>query len=111
MTIERVDAGQYDGGANMQRGASKVSEDIATKLNEIIDAVNLNTAEVQAGSETLAAATSVVVTFPTAFTATPKVVATAQGNFNVWITGKSATGCTINVSAAYTGDIDWIASV
>jgi hypothetical protein len=52
-----------------------------------------------------------VVTFATAFTSAPKVVATAQGNVNVWVTGISTTGCTIHTSAAYTGDVDWIAAL
>jgi hypothetical protein len=114
--LSNIDNQWFAGGAHVTDTISdsdlaEILNAIIDKTDEIIDVVNAVPAEIQAGSETFAGAASAAVTFATAFTSAPKVVATAQGNVNVWITAITTTGCTINTSAAYTGDVDWIASL
>ena len=36
------------------------------------------------------------------------IATTPPDNVNIWITSKTATGFTINSSAALTGDVEWM---
>lgn len=62
------------------------------------------------GVESLSSETTKAVTFDVPFPEFCEVIIlTPEGNVNCWVTGKSRTGFTINMSTSYTGDVYWIA--
>jgi hypothetical protein len=107
MTISRMTADQLDGGANVTR--FNAPNDIVTKMNEVVDAHN----GIQSGSEAVSAAADLVVTFPVAFASVPRVVATANkaAGAVTHIDTVSETGCKIYFTGAFTGTVDWIATI
>ncbi len=108
MAITLIDRNYFEGGGHITDTIS--NRDLAEIINELINKANSIPDKIQSGIAAVAGATFVDVTFPVAFAAAPKVNATAEGNYNVWVTNRAAASCRINFSAAYTGNVNWIAT-
>lgn len=111
-----IDKNHFAGGSHITDTIS--DEDLAELINrlqdktdEIIDKVNTMPDSMETQTVTVAGAAFVNVTYTGTYAVAPKAIAVAKGNVNVWISNETTTGCRVNFSAAYTGDVNVLASL
>jgi len=114
--LSNIDNQWFAGGAHVTDTISdsdlaEILNAVIDKTDEIIDKLNVTPDATQRGSAVFAAVDTVAVTFATAFASTPKIVVTPNGNVNTYVSAKSTAGFTVKTSVAFTGVVDWIATL
>lgn len=85
----------------------KVERDVEFTQDVTVGTLNGNDPRRESGRESFVDQFTKGIIFASAFAAAPCVLTAAEGNVNSYPTDVTTTGCTLNTSANFTGDVNW----